>query len=112
MQKAKSILFFCLMLFFVYSLTRNFFEYKKNLAFYQNYKQEYEKEKKANSTLKTKLLKNSDPYEVEKTIRNKLNLLKPGEVAVIIPLPSPTPIVVTPTLAPVYQDWWNSFFKN
>ncbi|MEN9327953.1 MAG: hypothetical protein RI947_761 [Candidatus Parcubacteria bacterium] len=100
------------MLFFVYALTRNFVEYKKNVLFYENYKKEYEKEKKNNTVLKTQLLKNSDPHEVEKTIRNKLNLLKSGEVSVIIPLPSPTPIITTPTPAPVYEQWWDSFFKN
>ncbi len=112
MKRTKSILFACLLLFFTYALTRNFFEYKKNVLFYKDYKTEYEKEKKTNTTLKTQLLKNSDPHEVEKTIRNKLNLLQPNEVAVIIPLPSPTPIAITPTPAPVYEQWWNSFFKN
>ena len=107
----KKIPLILLMLFFFYALTKNFFEYKKNIKFYQDYKQSYEKEKKRNIQLKTQVLKNSDPAEVEKTIRNKLNLLKPDEIAVIIPNPTPTPAVVTPTLAPVYEQWINVFVK-
>jgi len=47
---------------------------------------------------------------VEKNIRQKLNLLKPNEIAIILPkitpTPSPTPIIKNPP----YQQWWKLFF--
>lgn len=103
---------FLLFLFLVFSLTRNLFEYKKNSSFYESYKNEYDKAKKENTSLKTQIIKNSDPNQVEKTIRNKLNLSKPDEVAVIIPNPTPTTIAITPTPAPAYQQWLNLFFQD
>lgn len=112
MRRFKSILAGFLVLFFLYSLTKNFYEYRKNIAFYESYKAEYTKEKRTNSELKTQLLKNSDPHEVEKIIRNKLNLTRPDEVAVIIPLPTPTAYTPSPTPMPVYKQWADSFFKN
>ncbi len=101
-----------LVIFFLISLTRNLTEYRKNLTFYSNFKQKYEDEKKRNTTLKTQALKKSDPNEIEKTIRNKLNLAKPNEITVMIPEATPTPIpVVTPKLPP-YQQWIDVFFRN
>jgi hypothetical protein len=99
------------MVFLFTSLTRSYFEYQKNIMFYKSYRESYENEKKKNITLKTEVLKQGDPYEIEKTIRNKLNLLKENEVALIIPEPSPTPTpIITPSV-PVYKQWWNVFFK-
>ncbi|MDH7476020.1 MAG: septum formation initiator family protein [Microgenomates group bacterium] len=110
MAVVKKIIFFLLLIFLFTSLTRSFFEYRKNLQFYQEYKQSYEKEKKNNLTLKTEILKKSDLNEIEKTIRNKLNLSKPNEMAVIIPNPTATPTpAISPTL-PVYQQWWRLYF--
>lgn len=98
------------MLFFFSSLTKNLFDYKNKLDFYEGYQKDYEKENKRNIALKTQLLKKSDPYEIEKTIRNKLNLLKEGEVAIILPQPSPTPVIITPTPLPNYLQWQKVFF--
>ena len=84
--------------------------YRNKVAFYQNYLNDYEKEKRRNVELKTELLKKSDPNEIEKTIRNKLNLLKPDEVAIILKQPSPTPVIITPTPLPNYLQWWEVFF--
>jgi cell division protein FtsB len=112
MGSIKLFLIGILFLFLISSMTKNFFEYRKNYSFYEDYKREYEQEKQKNSSLKTQILKSSDPNQLEKIIRNKLNLLKPNEVSVIIPIPSPTPKLVTPTPAPPYSEWWNVFFKN
>lgn len=86
-------------------------DYQKKLAFYQDYKKNYEKEKKQNIVFKTELLKQSDPHEIEKTIRNKLNLLKPDEVAIIMRQPTPTPAIVTPTPLPNYLQWLQVFSR-
>ena len=106
----RRIIFGFFILFFLSSLTKNFFEYRKNIAFYEQYKVEYEAEKKRNNELKTQLVKNSDSFEMEKRIRNKLNLLKDGETAILLPEPTPTPTVVIPTPMPPQAQWAEVFF--
>ncbi len=86
-------------------------DYRKKYEFYQGYKQDYEKEKKNNTTLKTGIRKQDSQTELEKTIRNQLDLLKPNEVSIMIPTPTPSPIIVTPTPAPNWQQWINLFVK-
>ncbi|MFW5703685.1 MAG: FtsB family cell division protein [Patescibacteria group bacterium] len=108
----KRIILGFLFLFFISSLTKNFFEYRRNLEFYEGYKEEYTLEKRRNNELESQLVKSKDPFVVEKTIRNELNLLKDGEVAVLMPKPSPTPVSVTPTTVPSYRQWINLFQKN
>lgn len=108
----KKLIFAGLILFFFFSLTRNFFEYRKNLQFYDQYRKEHEAEVKKNNELKAQLVKNNDSYEMEKRIRNKLNLLKENEVAVLLPEPSPTPTIVLPTAVPVHEQWRNVFFSE
>ena len=110
MKLIRRVVFFLLLLFFFSSLTKNLFDYRRRLSFYEEYKRDFEKEEKRNIELKTEVLKKSDPNEIEKTIRNKLNLLKPDEVAIILKQPSPTPIVITPTPLPNYLQWWKLFF--
>ncbi len=87
-------------------------EYRNNLAFYQEYKDEYLKEKKRNGELKTEYVKTQDVYEFEKTVRNKLNLHKKNEVVLIVPEPTPTTAIFSPTPMPNYQQWIDTFFKN
>ena len=106
----KRIIIILLLLFFFSSLTKTLFDYRKKVAFYEGYRNQYEKEKKLNTKLKTEILKKSAPAEVEKTIRNKLNLLFSDEVAIILPYPTPTIVTPTPTPLPNWQQWWNVFF--
>lgn len=112
MFTAKRIILLFLALFFLSSLTRNLFEYKRNLQFYNDTKEEYEKERAKNTALKTELVKNNDPVQLEQTIRNKLNLLKKDEVAVLLPEPTATPTVITPTQMPAYKQWEHVFFQK
>ncbi len=112
MKIVKRIIFAILIIFLFFSLTKNIFDYKKTLNFYQSFKNDYEKEKKRQISLQTQALKNSDKNAIEKTIRDKLNLLKPDEIEVIIPIPTPTPIIITPPPAPVYKQWLQVFFQN
>ncbi len=111
MSLIKKILFFSIVIFLFFSLTKNIFDYQKKYQLYLEFKNEYGAAKKQNIALKTQLLLESDPKEIEKTIRDKLNLTKPGEAVIIIPQPSPTPVVVTPTPAPNWQQWWEVYFK-
>lgn len=109
MKTFKNILIGFLVIFLFFSLIKNILNYKDKFQFYADYKNSYEKEKKQNIELKTEIVKKQSVTELEKTIRNDLNLLKPGEVAFIIPSPTPTPVVVTPTPAPNWRQWWNLF---
>ena len=93
-----------------FSLTKNIFDYRKTIRFYESFKQDYEKEKKRKIELKTNILKSKDPYEVEKILRNKLNLLKEGEIAIIIPDPTPTPKQKKQPEKPVYRQWIEALF--
>jgi cell division protein FtsB len=93
----------------VASLSRNIFLYKDKLSFYHDYRKEYEKEHDVNKKLKSDLKKSEDYYFVEKEIREKLNLLQPGETALIIPevtlTPEPTPTVPKKP----YEQWWELY---
>ncbi len=112
MESTRRYLLVGVLLFLFFSLSKNIFDYHKTVSFYESYKSDYEKEKKSNITLKTKILKNNDPSELEKTIRNRLNLLKKDEVAVIIPQPTPTPTPPYEPVFPIYEQWLMVFFKN
>lgn len=109
-SKIKRIFITIIFIFLFFSLTKNLFDYRKTITFYESFKQDYEKEKKRKIELKTNILKSKDPYEIEKILRNKLNFLKEGEIAVIIPNPTPTPKQQKPPEKPVYQQWLEALF--
>jgi len=111
MKLIKKILLILLLLFLFSSLLRNIIDYKNKYQFYLGYKNDYEREKKKNIELKTEVVKKKSLTELEKTIRDKLNLLRPNEVAVILPTPTKTP---QPTPTPIlsnWEKWWQVFFK-
>jgi|SRR3989339_341005 len=112
MQLIKKIIGVIFVIFLFSSLIKNVFNYTSKNQFYQDYKNDYEKENKKNIELKTEIVKKQSVAEVEKTIRNKLNLLKENEVAIILPVPTLTIITPTPTPVPNYLQWWNLYFKN
>ena len=109
MQRIKRLLLYLLIVFFITSLTRSLIEYGKNQQFYQDYKNEFEKEKKRNTELKTQLVKSQDINEFEKIVRDKLNLTKQNEYILVIPNPTPTVLTPTPTPVPNYQQWIDTF---
>lgn len=111
MQLIKKTIGIIFLIFLFSSLVKNIFNYTNKNQFYQDYKNDYEKENKKNIELKTEIAKKQSVSEVEKTIRNKLNLLKENEVAIILPVPTLTIITPTPTPAPNYIQWWWIFFK-
>jgi cell division protein FtsB len=98
------------LIFLFFSLTKNLFDYRKTISFYNSFKTEYERERKRKIELKTKILKSKDPYEIEKIIRNKLGLLKQDEIAIIIPNPTPTPKVKKAKELPIYRQWVETLF--
>lgn len=111
MKLIKNIIFLLFLLFLFSSLLKNLFNYKSKLDFYQQFKQNFEKEKKRNIELKTDVVRKKSTEEIEKTIRNDLNLLKDNEVALIIPSPPKIALSVTPTPLPNWQQWWELYFK-
>jgi len=112
MQRTKQVILFILAVFFLSALSKNIFEYRKNLSFYKQNRDAFEKEKKANIELKTLLVKTNDIHEFEKTVRNKLNLHKSNEYILVIPDPSPTPDTPVPTTVPNPVKWLQIFLKN
>ncbi len=110
MKTLKRTFFIILIIFLFFSLTKTVLDYQKTIQFYQSFKEEFDKEEKKKITLQTQILKNKDANSLEKTIRNQLNLLKPDEISVIIPNPTPTPKIVTPTPPAIYIQWWKAFF--
>lgn len=111
MKTLRNIILICFILFLFSSLVRNLFDYRNKLQFYQGYKKDYENEKKQNIALKTEVLKKTSQSELEKTIRNKLNLSRPDEIAIMLPSPTPILIIPTPVPLPVWQQWWKLFVK-
>lgn len=111
MSFLKKIFVGFLTVFILFLLSKNFFGYPKTRQFYIIYKESYEKEKKKNIELKTSLLKKNSFSEIEKTIRNKLGLSRPGEITVIVPSPQITPSTSPTPTPPVYQQWINLFVK-
>jgi cell division protein FtsB len=107
----KNALMGIISIFLLFSLIKNFSEYQKNIKFYHSFKSDFEAAQQKNNKLRTEIVKENDPSELEKTIRNKLNLLKPNEIAIIVPTPTPTPFVATPTPPPVYKQWVEVFVK-
>jgi len=112
MSFLRKLPFWIFILLIFISLVRNLLNYQSKLKFYDDYQKEYEKEYKKNLSLKTEYLKKTDQYEIEKTIRNKLNLVKDNETSVILPAITPRPTVLTPTPLPNWQQWRKLFFSN
>jgi len=112
MKRFKGFIFALIVIFVVVSLSRNIVSYLQALKFYDAYKSEYEKEQKRNVELKTQILKKSDSFEIERTMRDKLSMSKPGEVVVILPQPTPTPQITPAASKPVYLQWFDVFFRN
>jgi hypothetical protein len=109
-NKVKMSLFLVFSFFLILSLSKNIFDYQKKIQFYNSYKNDPEEEKRKNLALKSQIQRSKDLYSKEADIRNKLNLLKPGELTVIIP------ITLTPTPPPqpkkeIFQQWLELFIK-
>jgi cell division protein FtsB len=108
----KNSIFVIIVSFLIISLSKNIFDYKKKVTFYKNYQTELDKEKKNNQKLQSEIKKSEDYNSVEKTIREKLNVLKPDEIAVILPEKTPTPSPLPPTKKPIYAQWFELIVKN
>jgi len=111
MSLLKNAFLVFLVIFLSSSLIRNIFDYQKKIDFYKKYQNELAQEKKKKLSLQTEVLKKTDPYELEKTIRDKLNLSKSDEMSVILPKPSPTQTQISPTPLANWQQWRDLFWQ-
>jgi len=107
----RKVVFIIVLLFLVISLIRNVADYQRNISFYDQIKGNFDKAFFENKTLKVHKQAGSSPFEIEKNLRNKQNLIRENELVVIIPSPStiPTPYA-RPTEAP-YKQWITLFFQ-
>ncbi len=110
MSFLKNVFLVFLVIFLSSSLIRNIFDYQKKIDFYKKYQDELALEKKKKLSLQTEVLKKTDPYELEKTIRDKLNLSKSDELSVLLPKPSPSPTKVVPAPLAPWQQWRDLFW--
>ena len=107
----RKIVFLIVLLFLVVSLIRNVADYQRNISFYDQIKSNFDKAFLENKSLKVHKQAGSSPFEIEKSLRNKQNLLRENELMVIIPSPSAVP---TPYLRPTdlpYKQWARLFFQ-
>ncbi len=111
-SKIRNGIFIIFSLLLIISLTRNIFDYQKKIQFYKTYKEAYQKEEKKNLQLKSAIQKSTDYYSIERAIREKLNLLKPGEIALILPSKPPTPIPTPVIKKLVWQQWIDLFVQK
>lgn len=106
MKRSIQIAFFSFVaVFLAFSLTKNIFSYRNKIQFRTELRNELEAEETRNKELKSDLQRGSDYYYVERQIRDKLDLLKEDEIALIIPDISPTPSPTPPVVLEPYEEW-------
>ncbi len=108
-KKIIFIIFFFILLSY---LIPNIINYYKKLDFYYSIKKTLEKEEKKQIKLETEIIKKTNQEELEKIIRNQLNMAKDNEVIVLLPSPN---ITISPTPTPElknWQKWLNIFLKK
>lgn len=111
MKAIKQLIYIFFVIFLFSSLLKSVLNYRDRIQFYRQTKEKYEKLKKRNIELKTEVVRKRSADEIEKTVRNQLNLLKEDEVALLIPQPSPTKVVTPTPRLENWQKWWQVFFK-
>jgi len=107
----RKMVFFIVLFFLVISLIRNVADYQRNISFYDQTKNNLDKAASENKALKVRKQAGSSPFEIEKNLRNKQNLLRENEIIIIIPSPSPLP---TPFIRPSeypYKQWIRLFLQ-
>ena len=105
------MVFFIVLFFLVVSLIRNVADYQRNLSYYDQIKNNFNKANSENKSLKVHKQADSSPFEIEKNLRNKQNLIRANEVIVIIPSPSAAPTPILRPTEPPYKQWARLFFQ-
>jgi cell division protein FtsB len=106
MKFIKKIILSLVLILVFYALIKNLINYREKYQFYLGFEKEYQRLQKENIELKTELLRKKDRFEIEKKIREKLNLGAVGETVIILPQqPTPQPTIVTPTPKSNWRQW-------
>ncbi|MFH0773545.1 MAG: septum formation initiator family protein [bacterium] len=106
----RKMVFLIVLFFLVISLIRNVADYQRNISFYDQTKSNYTKALLENKQLKVNEQAGSSPFEIEKNLRNKQNLIRDNEIIVIVPPPSPSPTPFVRPKEPVFMQWMRLFF--
>ena len=95
----------------IWSLTKNIIDHRQKVKFYESYQTEFDRQKKKQQELKSQIAATKDYYTIEKNIREKLNLLKPDEIALILPPPTIYPTPTPEVIKPPYRQWLELFIQ-
>ena len=91
----------------LYNNLKSYFSLKEELA---GLEKTFEEVQSDNKKTQMELLFLNDPYFLEKTIRERLLLQRPGDNVYIVPIsPSPTPIPNSPSFSnqkSFWRKWW------
>jgi cell division protein DivIC len=97
-----------------FGLAQNLYNSYQNSQLLQNAREKLERLRIENSTLKESVKEAENPNFIEKEARERLGLVKPGEVVVILPEKSSTSAAVSTTAndlqRPIWKQWWGLFF--
>jgi len=111
MKIIKKVFFLIFALFLLSTLFPNIINYQRKLDFYNKIKEKLSKEEKRQTELKTEIIKKKSQSELEKIIRNQLNLSKENEIIIVLPSPNLTS-TPTPTIKLTnWQKWLKIFLK-
>ncbi len=97
-----------------FSLIRNLYNSYQNYQILASAQSKLTKLQQENAQIKTDLTQVNDPNYIEKEARERLGLVKPGEVVVILPSPGQTEATEAATPVnlprPVWRQWLGLFF--
>lgn len=97
-----------------FSLIRNLYNSYQNYQILASTQSKLTKLQQENADLKTNLSQVNDPSYIEREARERLGLVKPGEVVVILPPPGSAEATQATTSAnlprPVWRQWLGLFF--
>lgn len=110
LTRFKKIVFLIGAFGLIYSLGRSIFDYHDKLNFYKAYQDQYNQALQKRLKLKSEIAKAADYYVVERSIREKLNLLQPDEMTIILPQPTVNPTPMPEVKKPALKQWVELFW--
>lgn len=98
-----------------FGLVRNLYSIYQNSKFQEQAVRKLEKLRAENTRLKEEVVTSQEQSFIEREARERLGLVKPGEVVVILPTakevsPSAQSLTEVKTSRPIWQQWVGLFF--
>jgi|GEM_PF-999193 len=112
MTRARKAIFLLLYIFLLVSFINNLTGLTNSDRSLKSSTQARDRERDTNKKLLITKAKQTDPSEIEKTIRNGLPRIRENEEVYIIPFPSPTPLPEPTRIVPIYEQWIAVLFPN